>query len=59
MQTVSDGLANNGGFEPALAANMRGLKPTLAANKLRCIANSLQTAMWAHVRCKYETRSLF
>jgi hypothetical protein len=35
LQTVSDGLANNGAFEPTTAANMRDRESTLTANELR------------------------
>jgi hypothetical protein len=57
-QTVARGLTNNGGFEPPLAANMRGLNPTLAANKLRFIATSSQTVMRAHIRCTQSLEGL-
>jgi hypothetical protein len=40
---VSDGLANNADFEPAIYANIRGLKPTLGswANGIKLLIRTL------------------
>jgi hypothetical protein len=57
-QTRSLGLANNGGFEPTLAANMRDREPTFPANELILGATSLQMAPRTHIHCKQDREAV-
>ena len=52
LQTVSDGLANKGDFEPTFGANKQTAGLTITANEPIFYANSLQIALSTHIRCK-------